>query len=125
MFRRKIQKQFSISKCKTVLFALSFALFSMVHGVLFMATPAHAMASTGHHPTSTTTSTSCIQQCTIVASDTKLTSVEEEEEDPQLLTVLSITIATGLFVVLKPHLRFFTKRKLRIPIYKQVACYRI
>lgn len=125
MFTRKIQKQFSISKCKTVLLALSFALFSLVHGALFMATPAHAMANTEHHQTSSTTSTSCVQQCTIVASGTKLTSVEEDEKDPQLLTVLSLVIVTGLFVILKPHLRFFTKRKLRIPIYKQVACYRI
>ncbi len=107
-----------------------FLLFSLFHPAILA-----SIAIPGHHGTHTNTSqssqhtsaASCIQQCTVVSSESQLKNDETDEADPLKpfeLLLAATSVVSGLFY-LAPHIVLLVKRKLKIPIYKQVACFRI
>lgn len=114
------------------------ALVSLITGILFLffslfhSTILASVAMPGHHSGHSntqygTSAISCIQQCTVVKSGNKPQHEQKKEVDPikpfeSLLA--SISLVTGV-LYLMPHALLFIKRRLKVPIYKQVACYRI
>lgn len=107
-----------------------FLLFSLFHTAILytVSLPGHHTGHTSSSQTSQHTSaTSCIQQCTVVSSESQLKNDESDESDPLKpfeLLLAATSVVSGLFY-LAPHTVLLVKRKLKIPIYKQVACFRI
>lgn len=106
-----------------------FLLFSLFHSAILasVSMPAHHGGHTNNSPQTNSSAGTCIQQCTVVNSDNKLRNEKDEETDPlkpfeSLLAV--VALASGI-LYLAPHTVRLVKRKLKIPIYKQVACFRI
>lgn len=107
-----------------------FLLFSLFHSAILASAsmPAHHGGhTTNSQRTNSNSITTCIQQCTVVNSDNKLRNEKDKETDPlkpfeSLLAV--VALASGI-LYLAPHTVRLVKRKLKIPIYKQVACFRI
>ena len=103
-----------------------FLLFSLFHSVILasIALPSH---HGGQSSSQLSNTGSCIQQCAVVSSENQLQNDNDEEAEPikpfELLLAV-ISISSGLFY-LAPHTVLLVKRKLKIPIYKQVACFRI
>lgn len=110
----------------SLLTGMLFLIFSVFHAAILagISMPTHhGEPSTSQH----TIATSCIQQCTVVNSENRLKSEQDEQADPlkpfeQLLAAVSM--ASGI-LYLAPHTILLVKRKLKIPIYLQVASIRI
>jgi hypothetical protein len=106
-----------------------FLFFNLFHSAIMTSVTMlthHGRQSISSQQTNSSTGT-CIQQCTVVNSDNKLQNKKHEEADPlkpfeSLLAV--VALASGI-LYLAPHTVRLVKRKLKIPIYKQVACFRI
>lgn len=120
--KQKRLQQFSLS---ALILAAFFALFSLFHSAAYAVMPAsHMHSSTAQHPE---TATACIQQCIgLNQNDQQLQKQEDENKDPAIEPfVLLLAAATIGYYLLLPKLSEFLRRAYKIPIYKQVSCYRI
>lgn len=120
-----VRKQKSLA-ILSLISGILFLLFSLFHSAILA-----SIALPGHHGSQVSSQLSstgsCIQQCTVVNSESQLQNEKDEETDPVKpfeLLLAAVSIASGLFY-LTPHIILLVKRKLKIPIYKQVACFRI
>lgn len=116
----------NIFKFVSLFSGILFLLFSLFHAAVLSTAAIHQHSGTSNQHV--TSAVSCIQQCTVLSKDSlKLETEAEQEKDPitPFASLLAVTsISSGLFYLF-PSLAMFVKRRLKIPLYKQVACYRI
>ena len=103
-----------------------FLLFSLFHAVALSAVPMHQHS--GADSQHVTSAVSCIRQCTVLSKDSLWLQTEaEQEKDPvtSFTSLLAVVSISSSIFYLFPSLLIFVKRKLKVPLYKQIACYRI
>lgn len=115
---------------KSLLAAALSLLFLIIHTVILISTPVHAAqpaSQANGTQTHASENRSCIQQCSPNTSEPRLGGHEEKEEDdsPTPFKLLLAAAGSGIFVYLTTLLIKYVRRKIQIPIYKQVACFRI
>ena len=115
-----------IFKFASIFSGVLFLLFSLFHAAALSTAPIHQHHSTNNQHN--TSAVSCIQQCTVLSKDSlKLETEADQEKEPvtPFVSLLAVTsVSSGIFYLF-PILTAFVKRKLKIPLYKQIACYRI
>lgn len=120
MYRRKLLQSVA---GKTLYVAVLSLLLIVVHMFTSVSSPLHA-ADSGQR----IADRSCVQQCSPNTTEPRLASISERDEDDSptpfqlLLAVASVVIAVAYML---PTLLKHVRRKLKIPIYKQVASFRI
>lgn len=113
---------------KTIFVSLLPLFFIVVHAFILISMPLHAVQAKSHGDQITSESRLCAQQCSANTSEPRLTSKENKDDDntPTPFKLLLIVIsATGAFIYILPVLVKYVRRNIKIPIYKQVACFRI
>lgn len=120
--KQKALRRFSFG---ALILAAFFALFSLFHSAAYAVMPtSHMHSNSPQHPE---TATACIQQCIgLNQNDQQLQKQENENKDPAIQPFVLLLAATTIgYFLLLPKLSEFLRKAYKIPIYKQVSCYRI
>jgi len=124
MFRRKL---FNLISNKTLFITVISLLLVAVHTFISISS-VHAINPNQKSTTGTSDNRACVQQCSPTTSEPRLASISERDEDdsPTPFQLLLAVTAVTIFVAYKlPTLLKHVHRKLKVPIYKQVASFRI
>ncbi len=120
MYRRKLLQSVA---GKTLYFAVLSLLLIVVHMFTSISSPLHA-ADSGQR----ISDRSCVQQCSPNTTEPRLAPISERDEDDSPTPFQSLLAAAGVVIAasyMLPTLLKHVRRKLKVPIYKQVASFRI
>ena len=112
---------------RSLLTAFVVMIFGVLHFTVFTTMPTHAAHSSGTQNHISDAATACSQQCPALnTQQQQADSQNEDDKEPAtpFATLLGL-IGFSFSLYLLPSTLKQVRRIIKIPIYKQVACYRI